>query len=281
VALILVRYAEIGLKSRPVRRRFEAMLRENIGDMLARDGVEALISVENSRLYVQCEDEEGALLALRRVFGVASVSVVELHEGDLEEVCAAAARYSLGKLSEGQSFAVRPRREGVHDFTSMDLGREVGSAIFLANEHLGVRVDLSNPDVEFFIELRQRRAYIFQDYLPGPGGLPLGSQGRVLASIRDDRDALAAWMMMRRGCRVLLHGEGRNELLERYDPKLRHVEGNLEEALRSSGALGVVSGETLADLELIEQAHNPELTAFHPLVGLSKEEVSKMFAGLI
>ncbi|MGE4274929.1 MAG: THUMP domain-containing protein [Candidatus Methanomethylophilaceae archaeon] len=281
MSLILVRYAEIGLKSRPVRKRFEALLRDNITDMLLRDGVESIISSDEGRLYVECDDAQKASTSIRRVFGVASVSLVELHEGSLQEICEAAAVYSRGRLQKGQSFAVRPRREGVHEFTSMDLGREVGSAIFLANEHLGVRVDLSHPDVQFFVELRQKKAFIFQDYLPGPGGLPLGSQGKVVAVLEDENDALAAWMMMRRGCKALVLGDGPTELLQRYDPRLRRYKGTLADIPMDRDILGVVYGYTLEEFEKIKESHDSCVTAFHPLVGMSKEDIVKMFAGMV
>ncbi|MFA7341842.1 MAG: THUMP domain-containing protein [Candidatus Methanomethylophilaceae archaeon] len=279
--LILVRYAEIGLKSRPVRKKFESMLRDNITDMLVRDGVESLISGDEGRLYVECEDPDKTLKALRRVFGVASVSLVELHEGGLREICDAAAEYSQGRLQSGQTFAVRPRREGVHDFTSVDLGREAGSAIFLANEHLGIKVDLNRPDVEFFVEVRQKKAFIFQDYLSGPGGLPLGSQGKVVAVVDDEKGALAAWMMMRRGCKALVMGDGPMELLERYDPKLKRYTGEWAEINQTRGVLGVVYGHTLDQFEKIKESHDPDITAFHPLVGMSKEDIEKMFMGMV
>ena len=281
MSLILVRYAEIGLKSRPVRRRFESILRENITKMLIRDGIESLISSDEGRLYLECDDVEKATVSLRRVFGVASISVTEVFEGGLSEICSSAAEYSKGRLQQGQSFAVRPRREGVHEYTSVDLGREVGSAIFLANEFLDVRVNLRDPDVEFFVEVRQKKAYLFTDYLSGPGGLPMGSQGKVVAVVDNNNDALAAWLMMRRGCEALILGQGPLELLQRYDTDLRFYKGRFEDIYKDHDILGVVYGYTIDEMQNIEQAHNPELTSFHPLVGMSKEEIGKMFVDMV
>lgn len=281
MSLILVRYAEIGLKSRPVRRRFESILRENITKMLIRDGIESLISSDEGRLYLECDDVEKATVSLRRVFGVASISVTEVFEGGLSEICSSAAEYSKGRLQQGQSFAVRPRREGVHEYTSVDLGREVGSAIFLANEFLDVRVNLRDPDVEFFVEVRQKKAYLFTDYLSGPGGLPMGSQGKVVAVVDNNNDALAAWLMMRRGCKALILGQGPLELLQRYDTDLRFYKGRFEDIYKDHDILGVVYGYTIDEMQNIEQAHNPELTSFHPLVGMSKEEIGKMFVDMV
>jgi len=85
---------------------------------------------------------------------------------------------------------------------------ETGEAVRLAT---GAAVNLNDPQLEIFIEARREGAYIFTDVVPGLGGLPLGSQGRMLALISGGIDSpVAAWMMMRRGCPVsLLHFDSR------------------------------------------------------------------------
>lgn len=173
VSLILVRYAELGLKSRPVRRRFEQVLVANMMAGLAKAGVEALVRSEQGRVFIETDKERDAVRAISRVFGVASLSVVMKTDSDMESMGKAAAELSRPILSEGRSFAVKARRVGDQAYTSMDVGREVGSAIFLANEEKMVKVDLTRPDVVFFVEVRGKVAYIFSTYIPGPGGLPL------------------------------------------------------------------------------------------------------------
>ena len=91
MSVILARYAEIGLKSAPVRRRFENQLRENAVNMLMEDGVEAIVEKQGARLYVEAEDPERAVATLRRVFGIASVSVTETTSSKMEDICALAA----------------------------------------------------------------------------------------------------------------------------------------------------------------------------------------------
>ena len=125
--------------------------------------------------------------------------------------------------STRRTAAVKARREGSHPYTSMDVGREAGSAIFLRNEKLGVKVDLTNPEMVFYIEVRNNKAYIFDSYITCPGGLPLGSQGRVFADISDERGMVSAWMMMKRGCRTMVRGDYGIDILRSYDPTLRSV----------------------------------------------------------
>ncbi len=277
VDVILVRYAEVGLKSTGVRRYFESILIDNMLTALASQGMEALVTSEQGRIYVTTDRIAEALPVIRRVFGVASVSPALVGDSAMVEMQRLAAEYSREVLREGQSFAVKARREGNHPYRSMDVGREVGSAIFLANEERGVKVDLTRPDVTFYVEVRDKKAYLFSEYLSGPGGLPMGSQGKVVAVVEDERDALAAWMLMKRGCRVIVHAPSSSApfaLLKTWDPKLKVViSSDLSRTVRESKALAVVYGRTLQDMEGIK-ALSSDPPAFFPLIGLEEGSIS-------
>ena len=276
--LILVRYAEMGLKSQAVRKRFERILVDNMMSNLADAGLEALITTEQGRVFVEPQDIGQAIKVLRRVMGVSSVSPVLKCRSDMETMKRVAAEYSKALYHQGQSFAVRARRAGEHSFTSNEVGKEVGSAIWVANEEKGPKVDLKKPDVEFFVEVRERNAYIFSEYIPGPGGLPMGSQGRVVALLERDRDALAAWLIMKRGCRIIAIADEDNEavrILRRWDADLKVVpNGDLPEASKKNRALAVVFGYGMDDFEKIKSVDVP-VPAFFPLVGMSEEEIEE------
>ncbi|MGD1060694.1 MAG: THUMP domain-containing protein [Methanomassiliicoccales archaeon] len=276
VSLILVRYAELGLKSRPVRRRFEQVLVANMMTGLARSGVEALVKQEQGRVFIETEKEREAVRAISRVFGVASLSVVMKTGSDMDAMGKVAAELSRPILREGQSFAVKARRVGDQAYTSMDVGREVGSAIFLANEEKKVRVDLTHPDVVFYVEVRGKVAYVFSTYIPGPGGLPLGTQGRALGLVEEEKDALAAWLIMKRGCRVIVVAKGESratEVLRSWDPELKVVgPGDWAALVKENHALAVVFGYVVGDAERIKDLALP-VPAFFPLVGMSDDEI--------
>lgn len=268
VVTVLVRYCEIGLKSAPVRKRFEARLKENVLTMLAYDGVEALVSQAGARMYLETEDPEGAVRAVTRVFGIASVSVAEHSSSAMEDICAAAERYARDRLPNGNSFAVRARREGSHPYTSMDVGREAGSAIYEANKGRGIRVDLTQPEKEFYVEVRDSGAFIFDTYINGPGGLPLGTQGKVFADTRDERGLLSAWLMMKRGCKVLVTED--SDLLRNYDPGLRITD--ISEAERRDDVMGVVLGASARDdISFLSDCRIP---VYFPTIGMDDAEVS-------
>ena len=275
MSLLLVRYCEIGLKSTPVRRRFENILKDNMLTMLAADGVEAIITYADARYFIETNDIQRCVDSVKKVFGIASLSVAEECSSDMEDICASAAEYSVGRISEGQSFAVKARREGSHPYTSMDVGREAGSAIFLKNEHLGVKVDLTDPEKVFYIEVRNNKAYIFDSYITCPGGLPLGSQGRVFADISDERGMVSAWMMMKRGCRTMVRGSCDIDILRSYDPTLRTV---TDEEIASGSVkeiLGMVMGTPLEDLDSVDVSKY-DVPVYFPTIGMTDDEVKEL-----
>ena len=271
MAIILIRYAEIGLKSTPVRKRFENALKDNILNMLMQDGVEAIVTNKGARFYVEATDIDAAARSLRKVFGIASMSIAEVCSSKMDDMCSVAAEYSKSRLTEGQSFAVKARREGSQGYTSLDMGREIGSAIFLANEDKGVKVDLTDPDVVFFVEARDNRAYIFLDYIRCHAGLPVGTQGKIVAQIDgSDRDIVSAWLMMKRGCRVLVQGSGDYSALKQYDTFIREYDPKKDDPKK---ILGFVSGADLGDIDRIDVSEH-EVPMFFPTIGMTDEEVS-------
>ena len=275
MSLLLVRYCEIGLKSTPVRRRFENILKDNMLTMLAADGVEAIITYADARYFIETDDIQRCVDSVKKVFGIASLSVAEECSSDMDDICASAADYSVGRISGGQSFAVKARREGSHPYTSMDVGREAGSAIFLRNEHLGVKVDLTDPEKVFYIEVRNNKAYIFDSYITCPGGLPLGSQGRVFADISDERGMVSAWMMMKRGCRTMVRGDCGIDILRSYDPTLRSVTDEEIESGSVKEILGMVMGTSLEGLDSVDVSKY-DVPVYFPTIGMTDDEVGKL-----
>jgi thiamine biosynthesis protein ThiI len=273
VSVILVRYSEIGLKSKPVRKRFEMQLKDNMMSMFLRDKVEALVTSDSSRIYVVSSDTEAAAHSIRRVFGVASLSIAETCGSSMEEICAAAAKYSLSRIKKGQSFAVKARREGQHPYNSMELGKEAGSAIYVANG--GLKVDLTDPDIIFYIEVRNNKAYIFDSYIRAHAGLPLGSQGKVIAEVNDERGLLSAWLMMKRGCKALVVGDHGTDVLNAFDPSLKTIGEDEREHRRD--ILGVVKGTSIGGLNDIDVTEY-NVPVYFPTIGMDDKEVADMLS---
>ena len=202
--VVLVRYGEITLKDSWTRQHWERILAENISFCLREAGIEFKSERGEGRIFVHTSDPSASAI-ISRVFGVVSASPAETVASDLKDISRAAVE--LAGQRKPASFAIRPRRSGV-SFTSEQIGRTVGDAVRIAT---GAAVDLDEPEMEIFVEARKDRAFIFTEVVKGVGGLPLGSQGKMLVLISGGIDSpVAAWTMMKRGCPVvLLHFDSR------------------------------------------------------------------------
>lgn len=200
---VLVRYGEIGIKSAPVRRTMVERLRSNLLDAMERAKLEGDVRLLGSRLWMAGPDPLALAKLATHVFGVVSASPCKLVGGNLETLQVEAPKLALEY--PWSRFAVKARREGTHTFSSQDINIQVGSAVFLAAQAAGRKpvVDLKTPEFALEVDVRQDKAYLFVDHLQGPGGIPSGTQGTVLALVSDQASFVAAWMMMRRGCTVV------------------------------------------------------------------------------
>lgn len=194
---ILIRYGEIGLKGRSTRQRFEGQLKRNIKKALNAWDIEFSISLIRGRIMVMTEDIENAVTQLIHVFGITSLSPAYLILTDLSKIKTHALYLVKKHNVHNPSFALRVTRIGDHSFTSQDVAIDVGSYI---QEKTNFPVDLTNPACELFIEIRDDMTMMFLEKIQGPGGMPIGTQGRVLSLIDDAIDLLAAWYLLKRGC---------------------------------------------------------------------------------
>jgi len=215
VGLILVRYAgEIGIKGRN-RHLFVKRLRRNIRRGIKGRDISGTVWSEGQRIYVEVSDgqTEAALDVLSRVFGIASISPIDRVPSDLEAIRAQARTVAqrIG-LQPSMSFRVRTRRaDKSFPVISPEVNRLVGSTVWEATQ---AHVDLSdNADVTIGIEIRPEGSMVYGQVIPGPGGMPLGSQGRVFVLLSGGIDSpVAAWLMMKRGCGIIPIHFAQNEV---------------------------------------------------------------------
>ncbi len=286
-ALLLVRYGELALKSPPVRREFESTLRRNIVQQFLHDGAALRLRSDRGHLYAEVDEAERGARILRRVFGITSVSVVHEVPTDREPLRKAFLELAGARLPAGSSFAVRARRTGSHGFTSQELARDLGADVLAAFPDRRLKVDLTRPQVELFVEVRGPRTYLSFDRLEGPGGLPLGVAGRLVALVDGPRGALGAYLMMKRGCRVALvvlpAGESlARDVLGRFDPSVRITRSGTEPAewgpavaalSETSKADGVVLPIVVEEFPAARETWGDRVL-FSPTVGFSDTEVT-------
>ncbi|MED5261637.1 MAG: tRNA uracil 4-sulfurtransferase ThiI [Myxococcota bacterium] len=192
---------DIATKGRETRRRFVTRLIRNMKDALRQQGIRAEIFRSHDRIRVESPGPPPTD-TLSRIFGVQSVSPVEHFPwNDLDDIVDKATEL-FGETVRDRSFAIRARRVGNREriaIRSNDLKRKLGTAL-LATARC---VDLDRPEVEVQIEVMPGRAAFFTERIPGPGGLPLGVEGRAVALVSGGFDsAVAVWHMMKRGVSV-------------------------------------------------------------------------------
>lgn len=196
---VMIRYGEIFLKSEPVMRHYVGVLTANIKRALDSAEICHEIVITRGRIFVYGEDIAAIGDILLKIFGVVSTSTVICTPPDREIIEETAAKIASRSLKPGMSFAVRAKRSNIKGFTSQELGASAGSCIYDAVE--GLSVDLTDPDYEIFIEARSEGGFIYEEKNPGPGGLPVGTQGKILCLLSAGIDSpVAAWLAMRRGC---------------------------------------------------------------------------------
>jgi len=204
--MVLVRYGELALKGKN-RGMFEHALIRNI-----RSACEPIspLTVEQMRGRIAVIPERRTGDVARRmqdVFGIKTVSPAWGCEPD-PELIAKIGREILADALQDYApnheikFRVRTARgDKSFPMTSMDLDRFIAPIVLEGVEN--VKVDLKHPELTLGIEVRSERAYIFVRRLPGNGGLPVGTLGRVLCLLSGGIDSpVAAWLAMKRGCQV-------------------------------------------------------------------------------
>jgi thiamine biosynthesis protein ThiI len=135
--VVIVRYGELALKSTGVRNWYEKILIKNIEAMLdSRDIPYFQIRREWGRIFIETTDARAAEAAAD-VFGIVSTSPALTAEPILENAASVCAALAKDLVLEGESFAIRARRSGNHTFSSADIGRTCGDAVWSALEKEG------------------------------------------------------------------------------------------------------------------------------------------------
>lgn len=204
---VVVRFSgEIWIKGAWTRRFYVRRLLRNIKRVLKFYdlGVKEVSKVDG-RLFLRVDEAEGVVRRLSKVFGVSSVSPALETTSRMEDIADEVVFLARKRLGKGDSFAVRCRRVGSHPYGSRDVCEVVGRRILEEfGDRLAIRVDLKTPDVRFGIEVRGDRGFVYSDVVAGVGGMPLGTQPRLVGLLSGGFDsAVACWLVMKRGAPVV------------------------------------------------------------------------------
>ncbi len=211
---IILRYGEIGLKSKRSRPWFEKRYLYSIKEALDKARIK-LIQIKNygARFVLFVDNVESASKVLQKVAGVQSISpAVNIPFEDKESLLKKIKKY--GSLVKNKKFAAKVRRVGTHSFNSQELAKEIGDNLYEFSEG----VDLTNPEVTIEVEVRNNDAYLYTEKIDCVGGLPVDSSQKVLCLFSGGMDSpVAAYQLMKRGCAVdflFINLEGEKSLYE-------------------------------------------------------------------
>lgn len=208
--IFIVRCGEVALKGMN-KPYFERMLLDRIKKLLKKfDGVKAyrhegLIFVRaDKELNPGTEGKQAILKEIGKVFGVASISPAMECESTMEDIGQTAVEYMLEAIEERgvKTFKVNAKRADKNfPVKSPDISRQIGAAALKGCKVL--KVDVHNPDVKLFVDVRHDKSYVYQDKIPGFGGLPLGTNGKGMSLLSGGIDSpVATWMMAKRGMMI-------------------------------------------------------------------------------
>ena len=202
--MILCKLGEVVLKGLN-RRSFEMKLMSNIRRRTTRFGKFKIYS-KQSTIYVEpMEDScdlESAYAACRQVFCIISVARAVPCAKDKDAILETAKQYLGDAMRAAKSFKVESKRaDKSFRMGSIQLSQYVGGWLQEAFPH--IKVDVHNPELTVFVEIREDAAYVHGPAEPAAGGLPIGMGGNAVSLLSGGIDSpVSSYMMAKRGVKL-------------------------------------------------------------------------------
>lgn len=201
----LIKYAEIGIKGKN-RYLFEEALAQQVKYALRRCQGEFKITRAQGRIYVDALSEfdyDETVAELKTVFGVSGICpVVHVEDEGFEKLAQDVVDY-MDRVYEDKhiTFKIQARRARKnYPLNSMELNVELGAAVLDAFPEMSV--DVHEPQVLLNVEIREK-IYIYSKVIPGPGGMPVGSNGKAMLLLSGGIDSpVAGYMVAKRGVKI-------------------------------------------------------------------------------
>lgn len=247
----LVHYHEIGLKGKN-RARFEHILMDNLKAALAAFSVATVTRISGHILvtFSVAGEAERAFPLIARVPGVARVSLAFHTNRDPREYGQAAID-ALAEAGDFESFKVAARRSNTdYELTSLDLNRQVGEV--LCEAYPDKKVLMHDPDAAVHVLVVQGSVYVYARSVPGVGGLPQGSAGKVMTLLSSGIDSpVATWMLARRGAvPVPVHFSGRPQTADTSEQLVEDIVRALAPAVQVGRVYVVPFGDCQREISL-------------------------------
>ncbi|WP_275443140.1 tRNA uracil 4-sulfurtransferase ThiI [Petralouisia muris] len=201
----LIKYGEIGIKGKN-RHLFEDALVHQIKYALKPVEGEFLISKEQGRIYIEAlgdYDYDEVIESLQCVFGIVGICPVVLKEEEgFEQLAKDVMEYLDRRYPEkNKTFKVNTRRaKKSYPMTSMEVSAALGGRILEAFPEM--KVDVHQPELMIHVEIR-KKINIYSEMIPGPGGMPVGTNGKGMLLLSGGIDSpVAGYMIAKRGVKI-------------------------------------------------------------------------------
>lgn len=204
---LIIRYGDLCLKGKN-KKFFIKEANNLIKEKLSGLDVSFKYSGERAYLDIKNEKLEDVIERLNKVSGLNSYSLYEKCSLDIDEICSLALRFYEKSHKEGESFKVDVRRVNkTFPLDSIALMKKVGG--YIHSNSSGAIVDVHNPDLLVFIEIRDDGAYVLTEKYDAMGGFPTGTGGKALVMMSGGIDSpVASYELIKQGMTVeLIHFE--------------------------------------------------------------------------
>ena len=201
----LIKYAEIGVKGKN-RYLFEDALVNQIKHALKKCEGTFTVSKTPGRIFLDAETDfdfdevVGRLIKVCGIWGICPV--VRVEDEGVDKLCDEVVKY-FGEVYKDtkKTFKVNSRRSRKnYPLDSMELNAKVGEVLLDAFPDL--KVDVHDPDIMLIVEVRDK-IYIYSEIIPGPGGMPVGTNGKAMLLLSGGIDSpVAGYMIAKRGVKI-------------------------------------------------------------------------------
>jgi tRNA uracil 4-sulfurtransferase len=290
--VVILKPAELVLKSKGVRKQFEQKLIHNVKDCLKKKEVEFDHIIRGqARYFIYTPEPDEVLSETKNIFGITQLFKAAQVGADIKAIKATI--FDLAKeleINKTASFGIRATTTNSNiNMSSREIETEVGAYI---QDKTKAKVNLTKPDFWLRIAIVGPKAFIYSEITAGLGGLPLGTAGKAIALISEkEQDILAAWLIMRRGCEVIpLHiRETESGLIQfqknckklnkfAWGSKIKPISikgprkdrKEIEKKAKESGCKAVIMGS------LDHKTLECNLPVFEPIVGLDKKQLKAL-----
>jgi len=192
---ILIAFGEIFLKSEGVRKLFQKKLEKNICFFLDKKGIDFKIDASRERIFISTKEIDKAMPEIRKIFGIVWIAKSSYFpEIGLEEFSTFVDENYEKWIKKDETFGIRFRME------KNILKEDRDDVIKRIAKNIKRKVDLTNPQIEIFVEIRREGTFLYFKKQKGAGGFPIGSSGRILSLLSGGIDSpVASYLIAKRG----------------------------------------------------------------------------------